>query len=137
MQAVAYKSILVSGDYSDDMPEWEKLTDVKQTWEAWKVKFMAAYADMKILEVVQESIYKPFGGTAPVLPPRTHLGQPTPPTKQITNYTVDKLLGYLDSILIAATTASGGKELAELAASLAIIADTNAVLARELKQTRI
>ena len=51
-KAVEYKSLLVSGDYLDDMCKWKKNTAAKQTWEAWKVKFMAAYSYMKVLKMV-------------------------------------------------------------------------------------
>ena len=71
----------------------EKLTADKKTWEAWKVKFMSADADMKMLATVQESVDKPFGVTDPALPPRNHLGQTPPPTEQIIEDMVDKLLG--------------------------------------------
>ena len=136
MQAVAYKLLWVSGDYPDDMREWKKLMAAEQTWEAWKVKFMAAYSEMKILETVQELVDKPPGGTSPALPPYTHLRKPPPPTEKITKDMVDKLSRYLHSIELAATTAGGGEELAELAARLAIFTGKNATQARELKQMR-
>ena len=57
------------------------------------MKFMSADADMKMLATVQESVDKPFGVTDPALPPRNHLGQTPPPTEQIIEDMVDKLLG--------------------------------------------
>ena len=43
MQSIAFRSILVSGEYPDDMREWQNLTPADQTWEKWKTKFLLAY----------------------------------------------------------------------------------------------
>ena len=81
--------------------------------------------------MARETVDQLFGGEATELPP-THNNIHMP----VTNQMVDTLAGYLDNIAAAATNAGGGKELAELAASVAILVDTNAVQARELKQIR-
>ncbi len=61
---------------------------------------------------------------------------PLQPEGAVTNEMVDNLAGYLDNIAAAATTAGKGTELADLAASLAILVATNATQAKELKQMR-
>ena len=48
----------------------------------------------------------------------------------------DTLAGYLDNIEAAATTAGHGTELSDIAASMAILVDTNAAQAKKLKQMR-
>ena len=71
---------------------------------------------------------QPFGGQAiaQALPQQVRL--------QVTNQMVDMLAGYLDNIAAAATITGCGTELADLASSMAILVDTNADQAKELKQ---
>ena len=71
-----------------------------------------------------------FGGQAiaQALPQQVQL--------QVTNQMVDTLAGYLDNISAAATTAGRGAYMDDLAASMAILVDTNASQAKELKKTR-
>ena len=33
MQAIAFRAILTSGEYPDDIREWQKLTPAEQTWD--------------------------------------------------------------------------------------------------------
>ena len=44
MQAIVFRAILTSGEYPDDMREWQKLTPAEQMWDKWKTKFFLAYA---------------------------------------------------------------------------------------------
>ena len=70
-----------------------------------------------------------FGGQAiaQALPQQVQL--------QVTNQMVDMLAGYFDKIAAAATTTGQGTDMADLA-SMAILVDTNASQAKELKKTR-
>ena len=55
---------------------------------------------------------------------------------QVTNQMVDTLDGYLDNIAAAATTTGRVTELDNLITSMAILVNTNAAQAKELKKMR-
>ena len=44
VQVISFRAILVSGEYPNDMREWQKLTPADQTWGYWKTKLLIAYA---------------------------------------------------------------------------------------------
>ena len=56
MQAIAFRAILVSGEYPDGMREWQKLTPVKQTWDKWKTKFLIAYSAKDLSDKAREAV---------------------------------------------------------------------------------
>ena len=128
MQTIAFRAILASWEYPDNMREWKKLTPADQTWDKWKTKFLLAYAAKDLSNKAKGAVGQPFGGQAiaQALPQQV---QP-----QVTNQMVDTLVGYLDNIAAAATTTGSGTELSDLAASMAILLDTNTDQAKELKQ---
>ena len=75
----------------------------------------------------RDAVGQPFGGQSisQALPQQV---QP-----QATNQMVDTLSGYLDNIAAEATTTGRGTEIADLAASMAVLVDTNTAQAKELK----
>ena len=130
MQAIAFRAILASGKYPDNMREWQKLTPAEQTWDKWKTKLLLAYAAKELIYKARDAVGQPFGGQT-----ITHaLLQQVQP--QVTNQMVNTLAGYLDNIVAAATTPGISKELDDLAASMVILVDTNTEQAKELKQIR-
>ena len=91
---------------------------------------LLAYAAKHLSDKARDAVGQLFYGQAitQALPQKVH--------PQATNQKVDTLEGYLDNIAAAATTTRRGTELADLAASMAIILDTNSAQAKELKQIR-
>ena len=128
MQAIAFRAILASVEYPSDMREWQKLPHAEHKWAKWRTKFLLVYAAKELSDKARDTVGQPFGGQAiaQALPKQV---QP-----QVTNQMVDNLSGCLDNIAAAATTTGRGIELADLAASMPILVDTNAAQAKELKQ---
>ena len=62
MQAIAFRSILASGEYPEDMREWKKLTPDEQTWGKWKNKFLLFYAAKDLIYKARGGMGQPFGG---------------------------------------------------------------------------
>ena len=91
--------------------------------------FFVAYAAKNLSDKMHEAVGQPFGGKATKQPPQPCLKGDVP----ITNQIVDTLAGYLDNIVTAATNMGGGKELEDLADSMAILVDTNSAQEKELK----
>ena len=75
---------------------------------------------------------QPFGGEATKQPPSPGCKGDVPITIQI----IDMLAGCLNNITAVATNVGGGKELSDLASSMAILVDTNVEQAKELKKMR-
>ena len=125
LHALALQALVATNAYEADTREWEKLPAHEQTWTAWKKKFRAAYAAKQRGEKTRDAGEQPFGGAAASTPMRDI---PLAGSNQM----MDSLAGYLDNIAAAATntaTATGGP-LADLAASMVIVVDTNAAQAK-------
>ena len=120
MQGIAFRAILTSGEYPDNMREWQKLTPADQTWGNWKTKFLLVYSSKELSDKAMGAVRKPFGGQAiaQALPQQV---QP-----QVTNQMFNMLSGYLDNTTAAANTTGRVTELADLATSMSILVDTNA-----------
>ena len=130
MQVIDFRAILTSGEYPNDMRERQNLTPTNQTWDKWKTKFLLAYSAKELSDKERDVVGQPFGGQAIAQALPQHI-QP-----QVTNQMVDTLAGYFDIIAAAATTTGHGTDLAYIAASMAILLDTNAAQSKELKQMR-
>ena len=130
MQVIAFRAIFASGECPDDMRECQKLIPANQTWDKWKIKFLFSFTAKELSDKARDAVGQPFSGQAieQALP---HQLQP-----QVTNQMVDTLVGYLDNITSAATKTGRGTKLVDLAASMAILVDTNRAQAKELKQMR-
>ena len=132
MHTIAFMALLDSNEYPYDMREWQNITLTKQTWEEWRVKFLAAHAAKDIRGKTCEDVGQMFGGEDTKQPPPPSWKRDVP----ITNNMVDTLEGYLDNIAAEAMNVGGGKELADLAASMAILVDTNVAQAKDIKKMR-
>ena len=95
-------------------------------------EFLAAYSAKDLSNKSREAVGRPFGGEATKQPPMPGRKGDVP----ITNHMVDTIAGYLDNIADLDTNLGGGKELSDLAASIAILVETNVAQAKELKQMR-
>ena len=124
MQSIAFRAILASGEYPNDMKEWQKLTPAEQKWENWKTKFLLAYSSKELSYKARDAVGQPFGGQAI----EQALSQQVQP--QVTNQMLDTLAGYLNNLAAAATTTGRRTDLSDLAASMAILVDTNTAQAK-------
>ena len=62
MQTIAFRAILASWEYPNNMREWQNLTPVNQKWDKWKTKFFHAYASKELINNSIEAVGQPFGG---------------------------------------------------------------------------
>ena len=130
MQAIAFRAILTSGEYPNNMREWQNITPTDQTWDKWKINFLLAYTSNELRNKARDSVGQPFGGQA-IAQSLTQQVQP-----KVTNQMVYTLAGYLNNIVATATTTGRGTKLADLSASMYTLVDTNADQDKELKQMR-
>ena len=124
IRSIAFRAILESGEYPDNMREWQNLTPVKQMWDKCKTKLLLSYAAKVLSDKARDAVGKPFGGHA-IVQALAHQVQ-----AQVTNQMVDTLAVYLNNISAAATTTRSGTKLADHAASMSILVDTNASQAK-------
>ena len=64
MQAIAFRTILASGEYPDDMREWQNLTPAEQMWYKWKTKVLIAYAAKEMSDKARDAVGQTFCGEA-------------------------------------------------------------------------
>ena len=64
MQAITFRAILASGEYPNNMREWQKLTPADQTWDKWKTKFLLAYTAKELSDKARDAVGQPLGGQA-------------------------------------------------------------------------
>ena len=108
-----------------DTREWEKLLGHKKSCTERKKKFCTAYAAKQRGEKAQDAVDQVFGVAVEAIPTADSL-------LVVSNEMMDSLAEYIDNIVGAAPnndSAQGGI-LAELAASMDILVDTNTAQAK-------
>ena len=62
MQVIAFRVILASGEYPNNMREWKKIPPAKNMWAKWKTKFLLAYAAKELSDKARDAVGQPFSG---------------------------------------------------------------------------